>query len=88
MEAQTGVTLAVRTTRGSQLTPAGLVVADWAARLLEIANEIDAGMGALRKEGRERIRVAASQTISEQLMPHWLLSCRLRRRGAVSLFPT
>lgn len=74
MEAQTGVTLAVRTTRGSQLTPAGLVVADWAARLLEIANEIDAGMGALRKEGRERIRVAASQTISEQLMPHWLLS--------------
>lgn len=74
MEAQIGVTLAVRTTRGSQLTPAGMIVADWAARLLEVAHEIDAGMGALRKEGRERIRVAASQTISEQLMPHWLLS--------------
>ncbi|BBZ52591.1 LysR family transcriptional regulator [Mycobacterium heidelbergense] len=74
MEAQIGVTLAVRTTRGSQLTPAGLIVAEWAARLLEIANEIDAGMGSLRKEGRERIRVAASQTISEQLIPHWLLS--------------
>ena len=74
MEAQIGVTLAVRTTRGSQLTPAGLIVADWAARLLEVANEIDAGMGSLRKEGRERIKVAASQTISEQLMPHWLLS--------------
>jgi len=74
MEAQLGVTLAVRTTRGSTLTPAGVIVADWAARLLELANEIDAGMGSLRKEGRERIRVAASQTISEQLMPHWLLS--------------
>jgi DNA-binding transcriptional LysR family regulator len=74
MEAQIGVTLAVRTTRGSQLTPAGRIVADWAARLLEVAHEIDAGMGSLRKEGRERIRVAASQTISEQLMPHWLLS--------------
>lgn len=74
MEAQIGVTLAVRTTRGSQLTPAGMIVADWAARLLEVANEIDAGMGSLRKEGRERIKVAASQTICEQLMPHWLLS--------------
>jgi DNA-binding transcriptional LysR family regulator len=74
MEAQIGVTLAVRTARGSHLTPAGLVVADWAARLLDVANDIDAGLGSLRKEGRERIRVAASQTISEQLMPHWLLS--------------
>ncbi|OBG78117.1 MULTISPECIES: LysR family transcriptional regulator [unclassified Mycobacterium] len=74
MEAQVGVTLAVRTTRGSQLTPAGLIVADWAARLLEVAKEIDAGMDSLRKEGRERLRVAASQTTSEQLMPHWLLS--------------
>lgn len=74
MEAQVGVTLAVRTTRGSELTPAGLIVAEWAGRLLEVATEIDAGLGGLRKEGRERIRVAASQTISEQLMPHWLLS--------------
>lgn len=83
MEAQIGVTLAVRTTRGSQLTPAGLIVADWAARLLEVAHEIDAGLGSLRKEGRERIRVAASQTISEQLMPHWLLSLQAEatRRG-------
>jgi DNA-binding transcriptional LysR family regulator len=83
MEAQIGVTLAVRTTRGSQLTPAGMIVADWAARLLEVAHEIDAGMSSLRKEGRERIKVAASQTISEQLMPHWLLSLQgeSTRRG-------
>ncbi|OBF50846.1 LysR family transcriptional regulator [Mycobacterium sp. 852002-53434_SCH5985345] len=86
MEAQIGVTLAVRTTRGSQLTPAGLIVADWARRLLEVATELDAGMGSLRKEGRERIRVAASQTISEQLMPHWLLSLQTEatRRGVVA----
>jgi len=74
MEAQAGVTLAVRTTRGSQLTPTGVVVAEWAARLLEVAHDIDAGLGSLRKEGRQRIRVVASQTIAEQLMPHWLLS--------------
>jgi DNA-binding transcriptional LysR family regulator len=74
MEAQIGVTLAVRTTQGSQLTPAGLIVAEWAAHLLEVAHEIDAGMDSLRKEGRERVKVMASQTIAEHLMPHWLLS--------------
>ncbi len=85
MEAQIGVTLAVRTTRGSELTPAGLIVAEWASRLLDVANEIDAGLGSLRREGRERIKVAASQTIAEQLMPHWLLSLQTEaaRRGAV-----
>ncbi|BBA88921.1 LysR family transcriptional regulator [Mycobacterium pseudoshottsii] len=86
MEAHTGVTLAVRTTRGSQLTPAGLIVSEWAARLLEVAQEIDAGLGSLRKEGRERIRVAASQTIGEQLMPHWLLALQdaAKRRGTTA----
>lgn len=84
MEAQIGVILVVRTTRGSQLTPAGLIVAEWGSRLLEVAGEIDAGLGSLRKEGRERIKVAASQTIAEQLMPHWLLSLQAeaRRRGS------
>jgi DNA-binding transcriptional LysR family regulator len=86
MEAQAGVTLAVRTTRGSQLTPAGVVVAEWAARLLEVAHDIDADLGSLRKEGRQRIKVVASQTIAEQLMPHWLLSLRAAdtRRGSTA----
>jgi DNA-binding transcriptional LysR family regulator len=85
MEAQIGLTLAVRTTRGSELTPAGLIVAEWASRLLEVANDVDAGLGSLRKEGRERIRVAASQTIAEQVMPHWLLSLQAEatRRGGI-----
>lgn len=74
MEAQVGVTLAVRTPRGSQLTPAGVVVAEWATRLLEVASDIDAGLGSLAEEGRQRIRVVASQTVAEHLMPHWLLS--------------
>lgn len=74
MEAQVGVTLAVRTPRGSQLTPAGVVVAEWASRLLEVAADIDTGLGSLAEAGRQRIRVVASQTIAEHLMPHWLLS--------------
>jgi DNA-binding transcriptional LysR family regulator len=81
LEAQIGVGLAVRTTRGSQLTPAGVLVAEWAARLVEVAHEVDAGLGSLRAKSRQRIKVVASQTIAEQLMPHWLVSLQADRPG-------
>jgi DNA-binding transcriptional LysR family regulator len=74
MEAKAGVMLAARTTRGSRLTSAGAAVAEWASRLLEVAHDIDAGLGSLRQEGCQRIKVMASQTIAEHLMPYWLLS--------------
>lgn len=82
MEAQIGVSLAVRTTRGSQLTPAGVLVAQWAARLIDVAHEVDAGLGSLRTESRQRIRVVASQTVAEQLMPNWLVSLQAARPDA------
>jgi len=84
MEAQIGVGLAVRTTRGSQLTPAGELVAEWAARLLDVAHEVDAGLGSLRAESRQRIKVVASQTIAEQLMPDWLVSLQAARPDGTS----
>lgn len=86
MEAQMGMTLAVRTPRGSQLTPTGVVVAEWATRLLEVAHDVDAGLGSLAEAGRQRIKVVASQTIAEHLMPHWLLSLQaadMRSSGTV-----
>ena len=85
IEAQTGVRLAVRTPRGSHLTPAGVVVAEWADRLLDVAHHVDAGLASLRTETRNRIKVAASQTIAEQLLPRWLVSLQAaaRRGGAV-----
>ncbi|WP_343598968.1 LysR family transcriptional regulator [Mycobacterium sp.] len=76
METQIGVGLVVRTTRGSQLTSAGVLVAQWAGRLVDVAHEVDAGLGSLRAEAHQRIKVVASQTIAEQLMPHWLVSLR------------
>src|ERR1700756_2816225 len=72
IEAQTGVRLAVRTVRGTQLTPAGVVAAQWANRLLDVAQEVDAGLGSLRSESRSKLKVAASLTVAEQLMPLWL----------------
>jgi DNA-binding transcriptional LysR family regulator len=76
IEAKAGVTFAARTTRGSSLTSAGNMMAQWASRLLEVARDIDAGLGSLREEGCQRIKVVASPTIVEHLMPHWLLSLR------------
>lgn len=86
IEAQTGVTLVIRTPRGSRLTPAGVVVAEWADRLLDIAQYVDAGLASLRSERRKRVRVAASLTIAEQLMPRWLVSLRVAadRLGATA----
>ncbi len=86
MEAQTGVQLAVRTARGSQLTPGGLAVAEWAARLLDVAHHVDAGLGSLRTQRRQQTRVVASQTIAEQLMPRWLVSLQAAaaRRGVTA----
>jgi DNA-binding transcriptional LysR family regulator len=86
MEAQTGVALVVRTPRGSQLTPAGVVVAEWADRLLGVAQHVDAGLASLRSETRKRIKLVASLTVAEQLMPRWLVSLQAAalRRGATA----
>lgn len=83
IEAHIGVRLAVRTVRGTQLTPAGVVVAQWADRLLEIAEQVDVGLAALRDESRSNVKVVASLTVAEQLMPLWLVSLQAAaaRRG-------
>ena len=74
LEAQTGVQLLVRTPRGSQLTASGVVAAQWADRLLQLAHEVDTGLAALRESSRSRVKVSASLTIAEQLLPGWLVS--------------
>ena len=86
IEAQTGVVLVVRTPRGSQLTPAGVALAEWADRLLDGAHHVDAGLASMRSERRARLKVAASLTIAERLMPRWLVSMQAaaNRRGATA----
>ncbi len=81
IEAQTGVSLVVRSPRGSALTPAGVVVAEWATRVLDGAAEFDAGLAALRHDRRDRLRVAASLTIAERLLPGWLVSFNAAARA-------
>jgi molybdate transport repressor ModE-like protein len=87
LEAQTGVRLVTRGPSGSQLTPAGTVAVQWADRLLQLAHEVDAGLASLRESSRTRVRVSASLTIAEQLLPGWLVSLQAGavRRGEESV---
>lgn len=86
LEAQTGVSLVVRGPRGSELTPSGVVVAEWAERLLAAAAEVEAGIAALREDAHRQLRISASLTIAEQLLPGWLVSMQAaaRRIGATA----
>lgn len=86
LETQTGVSLVVRGPRGSELTSTGVVVAEWAERLLKAAAEVDAGIAALREDAHRQLRISSSLTIAEQLLPGWLVSMQAaaRRRGAVA----
>jgi molybdate transport repressor ModE-like protein len=75
-EAQVGKILLDRDPRGSRLTPAGALLVDWAAPLLAQAGELDSGIASLRRARDAQLRVAASLTIAEHLLPAWLVALR------------
>ena len=73
MEQVVGVPLVHRTPRGSSLTPAGGLLADWGRDVLAAAAVLDAGITSLRGGRDGRLRVAASLTVAEHLLPRWLV---------------
>ncbi|MEU3465015.1 LysR family transcriptional regulator [Streptomyces sp. NPDC006733] len=87
VERQLGVALVNRSPTGSTLTDAGALVTEWARRVVESAEAFDAGARALRTRRDSRLRVAASMTIAEYLLPGWLIVLHGRHPDtAVSLF--
>ncbi|WP_069466651.1 LysR family transcriptional regulator, partial [Actinacidiphila rubida] len=86
LETQLGVALVRRSPSGSRLTDEGALVSVWARRVVEAAEAFDVGARALRGRRDSRLRVAASMTVAEYLMPGWLIALHGRRPGtAVSL---
>ncbi|MBB6629444.1 LysR family transcriptional regulator [Nocardioides sp. KIGAM211] len=79
VESQVGVTLLDRGARGTALTAAGAVLVEWAERILEVAQEVDGAITALRSDVRRELNVAASMTVAEQLLPRWLVHLRARQ---------
>src|SRR3954447_16386964 len=73
LERRLGVRLLLRSPSGSPLTSAGLAVTDRARPVLEQASALVEGVAALRARQHGRLRVTASLTIAEHLMPDWLV---------------
>ncbi|MEU7474828.1 LysR family transcriptional regulator [Lentzea sp. NPDC042327] len=76
LEARVGVALLERTSRGATLTTAGQLVAGWAAPVLAKAADLDAGLTSLRADRQSHLKVAASLTVAEYLLPAWLIALR------------
>ena len=79
LEAQAGTVLLERDPRGARPTSAGLLYAAQARELLDAAEQFSDWLRHSRDEDARELRVGASMTIAEHLMPAWL--AELRRRS-------
>ena len=79
LETQLRSRLLARSARGSKLTPAGELVVGWAASLLADADEFSDAVDSLRTDRARRLRIMASLTIAEHLMPDWIARWRISR---------
>ncbi len=81
LEARWQVRLAVRSRRGTLLTDDGRTVVAWARDLLHQADAVRAGLDSLSAEHASEglgLRVAASLTVAEFVMPRWIGELRAR----------
>jgi DNA-binding transcriptional LysR family regulator len=86
LESALGLTLLERSPRGTRLTPDGALVVERARAALDAAHALDEGVAALRTDRAARLRVAASVTVAEYLLPRWLVALRAELPGtAVAL---
>lgn len=85
LERQLGVALLDRSPTGSTPTDTGRLVAEWTAAILEAAHDLRVGLDALEAAEAGRLRIAASYTIAEYLLPGWLARFRNRHAESVEL---
>lgn len=72
LERVLGVRLLDRGTTGSRLTTEGEATVEWAATVLQGVHDLLTGTAALRSAGWSQLRLAASLTVAEYLVPAWL----------------
>jgi molybdate transport repressor ModE-like protein len=77
LERHLELSLLVRSSQGTRLTAEGAAVADWARATLAASDLLEAGAAALRRRHGGELRVSASMTISEYLVPRWLTDLRV-----------
>jgi DNA-binding transcriptional LysR family regulator len=82
LERVMGITLLARTPSGSHLTQQGRLIVGWAEDVLDAADRLEAGLRSIRSGVSHRLAIAASQTIAEHLVPHWLVELRSIEQGS------
>lgn len=83
-ERRLGLKLLDRSTRGSNLTADGALYVDWARDLLAAAERMQLATAALQSARSAHLRIAASMTVAEYLVPRWLRAFR-REHPAVEV---
>lgn len=76
LEHELGVRLLKREARGARLTTVGELVAGWVRPVVDRAADLEAGIAALRVDRQTHLRIAASLTVAEYLLPRWLIALR------------
>lgn len=81
LERQLGLTVLDRSPTGSLPTPDGRLVASWADDVLQSADALASGVAALQADQHGLLRIAASYTIAEYVLPPWLDEFLAERTG-------
>ena len=81
LERTLGLELLDRTSGRAQLTPTGQAVVQWSEAVFSAMSALLLGTAALRTEGRIQLRLAASMTVAEYLVPTWLERLRIANPG-------
>lgn len=76
LERRVGVPLLNRGQAGATLTASGELVAGWAQRVITDAADLAANLETLRDDRDSHLRIAASLTVAEYLVPAWLIRLR------------
>ena len=87
LERSMNVTLLARSPAGSHLTEQGRLIVGWAEDVLDAADRLEAGLRSIRSGVSHRLSIAASQTIAEHLVPHWLVELRGIEQAAAGQAP-
>lgn len=82
LERRLGYTLIRRSSRGSTLTPEGILTVEWAREIFDSIDKLAAGTAALATPAGEELSVSASMTVAEYLFPAWLGAFQARMPAA------
>lgn len=76
-EAAIGYPILLRTTTGTRLTGEGATIVSAARPVLAAADELARAIAGLSESASAPVRIAASLTVAEQLVPRWLADSRM-----------